>query len=50
MARTNVKLVAEKIRTTAPILSEAVEDGMLRMIGAHYDLDSGLVSMTYNPR
>jgi carbonic anhydrase len=48
--KTNVKLVAEKIRTTAPILSEAVDDGMLRVIGAHYDLDSGLVSMTYNPR
>jgi carbonic anhydrase len=45
----NVKQVAEKIRTTAPILSEKVEDGMLKVMGAYYDLDSGAVNMTYMP-
>lgn len=47
--RSNVKQVAEKIRTTAPILSEAVEDGMVKVVGAYYDLDSGMVNMTYIP-
>lgn len=47
--RSNVKQVAEKIRTTAPILSEAVEDGMVKVVGAYYDLDSGMVNMTYMP-
>lgn len=45
----NVKQVAEKIRKTAPILSEKVEDGMLKVVGAYYDLDSGAVNMTYMP-
>lgn len=45
----NVKDVAQKIRTTAPILSEKVEDGMLKVVGAYYDLDSGAVNMTYMP-
>jgi carbonic anhydrase len=45
----NVKQVAEKIRTTAPILSEKVEDGMLKVVGAYYDLDTGMVDMTYMP-
>lgn len=47
--RSNVKQVAEKIRTTAPILSEKVEDGMLKVVGAYYDLDTGQVDMTYMP-
>lgn len=47
--KSNVKLVAGKIRTTAPILSEAVENGMLKVVGAYYDLDSGMVNMTYMP-
>jgi len=45
----NVKQVAEKIRKAAPILSEKVEDGMLKVVGAYYDLDSGAVNMTYLP-
>lgn len=45
----NVKQVAEKIRTAKPILSEKVEDGMLKVMGAYYDLDSGVVKMTYMP-
>ncbi|MDD2853820.1 MAG: carbonic anhydrase [Desulfuromonadaceae bacterium] len=45
----NVKMVAEKIRKSPPILSEKVEDGMLKVVGAYYDLDSGAVNMTYMP-
>lgn len=45
----NVKMVAEKIRKAPPILSEKVEDGMLKVVGAYYDLDSGAVNMTYMP-
>lgn len=47
--RSNVKQVAEKIRKTAPILSEKVEDGMVKVVGAYYDLDTGMVDMTYMP-
>lgn len=47
--RSNVKQVAEKIRKAAPILSEKVEDGMVKVVGAYYDLDTGMVDMTYMP-
>jgi carbonic anhydrase len=47
--KSNVKMVAEKIRSSAPILSEKVEDGMLKVVGAYYDLDTGIVDMTYMP-
>jgi carbonic anhydrase len=47
--KTNVKMVAEKLRSGSPILAEFIEDGMLKTVGAYYDLDSGSVSLTYKP-
>lgn len=46
--KSNVKLVAEKMRTS-PILKELMEDGMLNVVGAYYDLDDGAVTVTYKP-
>ena len=46
--RVNVKLVAEKMRTS-PVLKESMEDGMLKVVGGYYDLDDGVVTVTYKP-
>lgn len=45
----NVKMVAEKLRASSTVLAEFMEDGMLKEAGAYYDLDSGVVSLTYKP-
>lgn len=45
----NAKTVAEKIRATAPIISEHVKDGLVRVVGGYYDLDTGLVEIVYSP-
>lgn len=47
--RENAKMVAKKLKASGPILSEYVEDGRLKVIGAYYDLDTGAVTITYDP-
>lgn len=47
--KSNVKMTAEKIRGSGPILAEPIGDGLLKIVGAYYDLDSGAVEMTYKP-
>jgi carbonic anhydrase len=47
--KANVKLVAEKLRSSKPVLAELVGDGLLKVVGGYYDLDSGAVTLTYNP-
>jgi len=42
----NVKNVVDEIRTCQPILSEAVEEGNLTIVGACYHLDSGIVEIS----
>ena len=39
----NVALVVERLRATPPTLAEAVQKGRLRIVGARYDLDTGVV-------
>jgi carbonic anhydrase len=39
----NVALVVERLRATPPTLSEFVQKGKLRIVGARYDLDMGVV-------
>ena len=41
--RENVRQVVARLRTTGPILSEAIQAGRLRIVGARYDLDDGSV-------
>jgi len=47
--QSNTKIVAEKIRVSQPIISEKAADGMVRVVGGYYDLDTGVVSIVYNP-
>jgi len=47
--KSNARMVAEKLRKASPVLTDPVENGLLRVIGAYYELDSGLVSLTYKP-
>ena len=42
--RANVELTVEKLKTSA-ILAEALEKGELNIVGARYDLDSGVVEI-----
>lgn len=46
--KSNVKLVAEKMRTSS-VLAELIDDGLLKVVGAYYDLDSGVTTLTYKP-
>ena len=41
----NVALVVERLRTSEPILAEAVRSGKLKIMGCRYDLESGKVSV-----
>lgn len=43
--KANVQMVVEKLKSSPPILSQLVEQGKLQIVGARYDLDSGVVSM-----
>ncbi len=45
----NARMVAEKIKKSSPLLTDAIESGMLRVVGGYYELESGLVSLTYKP-
>ncbi len=42
-ARANVKIVVDQLKSSKPILCELVKNNKLMVIGAFYDLDSGLV-------
>jgi carbonic anhydrase len=41
----NVKNIAGDLKTSQPILSEKVEQGELKVVGARYHLDSGIVEI-----
>jgi carbonic anhydrase len=41
----NVRRVAAQLRTTAPILSSHVQKGTLKVVGARYGLESGVVTL-----
>jgi carbonic anhydrase len=47
--KSNARMVAEKLRKSSPVLTEPIENGILRVVGAYYELDSGVVSLTYKP-
>ena len=42
--RLNVEMVVKRLRTSHPVLAEAVASGKLRIVGAVYSLDTGKVS------
>jgi carbonic anhydrase len=43
--KANVQLVVEQLNTCQPILAHLVKAGKLKIVGAHYDLDSGAVEL-----
>lgn len=43
--RENVAMVVEQLKYSAPLLKDLVENGALQIIGAHYQLDDGKVSV-----
>ncbi len=43
--RANVEMVVEQLRTSKPILSELIHEGRLKVVGARYDLDTGVVEL-----
>jgi len=44
--KANIELIVEQLKTSRPILAELVKDGKLMIVGARYDLDTGLVEIT----
>ena len=40
----NVRMMAEKLRTSRPILAELAEKGKIKVVGGRYDLDTGVVT------
>ncbi len=47
--RANVRYVTQRLRHAHPILSKAVEDGKLNVVGAYYDLETGQVQVIDPP-
>ena len=43
--RANIELVADQLANSKPILSEFVHNGKLKVVGARYDLDTGVVEI-----
>jgi len=43
--RENVAMVVEQLKYSDPLLKELVENGALKIVGAHYHLDDGKVSV-----
>jgi carbonic anhydrase len=43
--KANIELTVNHLRST-PLLAHAIEQGKLKIIGAYYDLHSGLVNVT----
>jgi carbonic anhydrase len=46
-SRLNVLMAVEKLRNSKPVLAELVNSGQVRVIGAVYDLDTGVVNFLY---
>lgn len=43
--RTNVRLTVNRLKESQPVLAEMVKEGKLQVVGAYYDLDTGLVEI-----
>ena len=41
--KANITRIVEQIKTAAPVLSRAVQEGLVEVVGAYYHLDSGKV-------
>lgn len=43
--RINTELVTKQVKTSAPIIAKLVRAGKIKVVGAYYDIDSGLVEI-----
>jgi carbonic anhydrase len=43
--RANIKYVANELKTSQPVLAELVKKGQVKVLGAYYNLDTGLVQI-----
>jgi len=43
--RANVALVVERLKGARPILADLAQGGRLNVVGARYDMDTGLVEI-----
>lgn len=43
--RVNIDLVTKQVKTSAPILAKLVRAGKVKVVGAYYDIDTGLVEI-----
>ncbi|HOV89960.1 MAG TPA: carbonic anhydrase [Syntrophorhabdaceae bacterium] len=41
--RNNMEITVEKIKSSEPIMTKAVKEGRVKVIGAYYDIESGVV-------
>ena len=48
--RASARLVATRLRSDSPVLKEAVDQGQLRIVPAHYDLSTGRVEILPDDR
>lgn len=44
--KANIELIVDQLKTSRPILAELVKENKLKVVGARYDLDTGLVDIT----
>jgi carbonic anhydrase len=42
--KANVRLVVHQLRTSDPLLADKVKSGKLKIVGARYDLDTGIIT------
>lgn len=47
--RSNVKMVADKIRSDSKLIAQLLDEEEVRVVGCTYDLDDGVVTLTYMP-
>ncbi|OPY74963.1 MAG: Carbonic anhydrase [Syntrophorhabdus sp. PtaU1.Bin058] len=43
--RANVELVTKQVKTSTPIIAKMVRTGKVKVVGAYYDIDTGLVEI-----
>jgi len=48
-AKANELYVAQKLRDCGPLLKEKIASGSVQVVGAHYDLDTGVVEFLKEP-
>lgn len=44
--RNNIDMVVDTIKNSEPVMAKSVKEGKVKVIGAYYDLDSGVVEFT----